>query len=141
MSTVYWDSMVFIYLLEGDPRFLPKVERILQRMESRGDTLATSIFTLGEVLTGPARVGATHIVASIKSYFAGGHVELLPFDVEVAYRYSELRAGLKVKQADAIHLSTASVSGVDLFVTNDEALWKLAVPGIRFMMDLDGVVH
>jgi predicted nucleic acid-binding protein len=133
--------MVFIYLLEGNRQFLPKVERILQQIQSRGHRLATSVFTLGEVLTGPRRAGANNAVASIKSYFAGGHVELLPFNAETADRCSVLRSTLKVTQADAIHLSTAAVSGVDLFVTNDQRLWNLVVPGIKFMMDLDGTLH
>ena len=133
--------MVFIYLLEGNPHFLPKVQRILSQIESRGDTLATSVFTLGEVLTGPRRAGASDAVALVKSYFASGRIALLPFDLEVADRYSVLRSTFKITQADGIHLSTASVAGVDLFVTNDQRLWKLVIPGIRFMMDLDGVVH
>lgn len=141
MSKIYWDSMVFIYLLEGNPQFLPKVQRILQQTELRGDTLATSVFTLGEVLTGPRRIGASDVVASIKSYFASGSVALLPFDTETADRYSILRSTFRVTQADAIHLSTAAVSGVDLFLTNDSLLWKLVIPGIKFMIDLDGVVH
>ena len=78
--------MVFIYLLEGHHTFLPKVERILQRIDSRGDTLATSVFTLGEVLTGPRRAGSSDLEASIKSYFASGRVAILPFDAEIADR-------------------------------------------------------
>ena len=141
MSTIYWDSMVFIYLLEAHPQFLPKVQRILGRIERRGDTLATSILTLGEVLTGPRRTGDTDVVKSIKAYFLSGRIALLPFDIETADRYSILRSSLKVTQADAIHLSTAAVVGVDMFVTNDKSLWNKVIPGIRFMMDLDGVVH
>lgn len=141
MSKVYWDSMVFIYLLEGHPAFLPKVQRILGQIETRGDTLTTSVFTLGEVLTGPRRVGASHEVALVKSYFASGRIAVLPFDMQMADQYSILRSSFKVTQADGIHLSAASVAGVDLFVTNDQHLWKLAIPGIRFMMDLDGIVH
>jgi len=110
-------------------------------METRGDMLATSVFTLGEVLTGPRRAGAGDVVATIKSYFASESVALLPFDAETADRYSLLRASFKVTQADAIHLATAAVSGVDLFLTNHNLLWKLVIPGIKFMMDLDGVVH
>ena len=141
MSKVYWDSMVFIYLLEGNPQFLPKVQRILEQIEKRGDALVTSVFTLGEVLRGPRRAGASQVVATIKSYFGSGRIELLPFGFDAADRYSILRSTYKVTQADAIHLSTAAIAGVDLFVTNDKSLWKIAVPGIRFVMDLDGVIH
>jgi predicted nucleic acid-binding protein len=141
VSKIYWDSMVFIYLLEGNPQFLPKLQRILQQIENRGDTLATSVFTLGEVLTGPRRAGAGDVITSIKAYFGSGRIELLPFGVDTADRYSILRSTCKVSQADAIHLSAAATAGVDLFVTNDKSLWSIAVPGIRFMMDLDGVIH
>ena len=133
--------MVFIYLLEGNQQFLSKIQRILERIELRGDTLTTSVFTLGEVLTGPRRIGSSDVVASIKSYFASGKIAVLPFDIETADCYSVVRSTLRVTQADAIHLSTAAVAGVDLFVTNDKLLWKVTVPGIRFIMDLDGVIH
>ena len=52
MSRVYWDSMLFIYMLEGNPAFSPIVDGILREMDQRDDTLCTSIFCLGEVLTG-----------------------------------------------------------------------------------------
>lgn len=132
--------MVFIYLLEGNPQFLSKVQRILQQIEVRGDTLMTSVFTMGEVLTGPRRVGATSVVNEIKTFFESGSVALLPFDEHTADRYSILRSSFKVSQADGIHLATAAVAGADAFVTNDQKLWTLQIPGIKFMVDLDGKV-
>lgn len=141
MSKIYWDSMVFVYLLEGNQVYLPKIQQMLLRMQSRGDTLLTSVLTLGEVLTGPRRVGAVDAVTSIKAYFSSGNIDVLPFDADMADRFSILRATLKVGQADAIHLATAASAGADLFVTNDKALWSLVVPGIKFIMDLDGTVH
>ncbi|KAA6457220.1 type II toxin-antitoxin system VapC family toxin [Acidobacteria bacterium AB60] len=140
MSQIYWDSMVFIYLLESHPQFSSKVERILKQIEVRGDTLITSVFTIGEVLTGPRRAGVPRIVDAIKSYFDSGRVVLLPFDKETADRYSILRSSLKVSQADGIHLATAAIAGADMFVTNDQKLWAMHVPGIKFMVDLDGKV-
>ncbi len=141
MSLIYWDSMAFIYLLEGNPHFLPKIQLMKSQMDRRGDTLVTSVFTLGEVLTGPRRAGATATVEAIKAYFSSGSMTLLPFEFETADQYSILRSTLKVSQADALHLSCAAVAGVDAFVTNNKALWNLVVPGIRFIMDMDGNVH
>jgi hypothetical protein len=43
-----------------------------------------------------------------------------------------------VSQADGIHLASAAAAGVDLFITNDDKLRKLRIPGIRFFADLDG---
>ncbi len=65
-------------------------------------------------------------------------VEILPFSIEAADRYSMIRAESRVSQAEAIHLAAAAAAGVDLFITNDDELRKLKVPGIGFFVDLDG---
>jgi predicted nucleic acid-binding protein len=140
VSRIYWDSMLFIYILEGNPTFGPKTRAILNGMIKRGDSLCTSVFTVGEVLTGPRKAGSQSGVDAIKSFFASGSVDLLPFTSETADRCSAIRAGMRVRQADAIHLATASAANVDLFFTNDGPLRKLPVPGIRFFADLDGKV-
>ena len=100
----------------------------------------TSVFTIGEILTGPRRAGATKAVDAVRAYFDSGRVALLPFDKQTADRYSILRSSLKVSQADAIHLASAALALADAFVTNDRKLWAMRVPGIKFMVDLDGKV-
>lgn len=138
MSRVYWDSMLFIYLIEGNPDFAPRVRTIYEAMEQRGDVLCTSVFTLGEVLTGPRKLGATDVVNKIRDFFLNGNkVELLPFKIETADRYSEIRASTSVRSADAIHLASASDFGVELFLTHDKSLYKLGIAGIHFIAGLD----
>lgn len=138
MNRVYWDSMIFIYLLEGNPDFAPRIKTILERMESRGDRLLTSVFTVGEVLVGPRKLGSLDIAAKIRQWFESGSVELLPFDLNTSDRYSSLRATGKIRQADAIQLATASLAAADVFLTNDKHLLNLTVPGIRFIVGLEG---
>ncbi len=138
MTRIYWDSMLFIYLLEGNPIFGPKVHKILNRIVSRGDALSTSVFSIGEILTGPRRRGSTSGVDAVKQYFLSGAVEILPFTEATADRYSVIRSANKVSQADGIHLAAAAEAGVDVFVTNDVDLRKLSIPGIKFFADLDG---
>jgi len=138
MSRVYWDSMLFIYLIEGNPAFGPRVKTIYEEMARRGDTLCTSVFTLGEVLTGPRKVGAQSVIDRIRSFFLkSGKIELLPFTAESADRYSVIRASTAARSADAIHLACAAESGVELFVTHDKTLHKLTIPGIHFITGLD----
>jgi predicted nucleic acid-binding protein len=141
VSIIYWDSMMFIYLIEGNPLFAPRVERFQRQMENRDDTLVTSVFTLGEVLIGPRKAGDINGVSAIKSFFSSGRISILPFDMATADRYSAVRSMCKVSPSDGIHLATASLAGVHAFVTNDLDLRKLVVPGIGFMMDLDGNTH
>jgi len=45
MSVVYWDTMLFVYLIEQDPRFSPRVRQLLENIDTRGDTLCTSVLT------------------------------------------------------------------------------------------------
>ena len=138
MSRVYWDSMLFIYLLEGNPVFGSRVMKLHEAMARRGDILCTSIFTLGEVLTGPHKRNDKAGVRGIKEFFTGKDLQILPFDFDASDRYSIIRSQRNVSQADAIHLATAAVAGVDLFVTNDAKLRTLLIPGIKFFTDLDG---
>lgn len=140
MTRVYWDSMMFIYMLEANPVFGPKVRKILSQIQSRGDTLCTSVFSIGEILTGPRRKGSTSGVDTVKRYFLSGAVEVLPFTAATAERYSVIRAANKIKQADGIHLATAAEAAVDLFVTNDSDFRNLSIPGIKFIADLDGKI-
>jgi predicted nucleic acid-binding protein len=132
--------MLFIYMLEANPVFGPKARNLLHQIVSRGDTLSTSVFSVGEVLTGPRRRGSLSGADAVKKYFQSGAVELLPFTEETADRYSLIRGTNRVSQADGIHLATAAETDVDLFFTNDKALRKLSIPGIKFFADLDGKV-
>jgi predicted nucleic acid-binding protein len=130
--------MLFIYLLEANPVFGPRVQRLYEGMRRRGDILCTSIFTVGEVLTGPRKLNDAAAVSALNKFFGGKDVELLPFTLEATDRYSIIRAETRVRQADGIHLASAAASGVDLFITNDGKLRTLKIPGIRFFADLDG---
>jgi predicted nucleic acid-binding protein len=132
--------MVFIYLLEGNPVFGKRVQHMHEVMLRRGDVLCTSIFTVGEVLTGPQKRKDVAATAALKRFFGGKEIEILPFTLGAAERYGVIRAEERVSQADGIHLATAASAGVDLFITNDEDLHKLVIPGIRFFADVDGKV-
>jgi predicted nucleic acid-binding protein len=132
--------MLFIYLLEANPVFGERVQRMHEAMLRRGDMLCTSVFTVGEVLTGPRKLNDDAGIGGLKKFFGSKEVEILPFSLEAADRYSMIRAEARVSQADAIHLATAAAAGVDLFVTNDDELRKRVISGIRFFADIDGKV-
>jgi uncharacterized protein len=140
MSRIYWDSMLFIYLLEGNAQFGPRVREIHREMTRRGDVLCTSVFTLGEVLIGPQKLRATDATARLKDYFEHGDIELIPFTAKTAETYAQIRAENSVLPADAIHLASAAEARSNLFLTNDRKLHRLQIPGIQFIIGLDGAV-
>jgi predicted nucleic acid-binding protein len=117
MSRIYWDTMLFVYLIEEHPEHTARVREIVASMERRGDTLCTSVFTI-DVLRPP-------------------RVELIPLKAETAERYARIRADHRVSPADAIHLASAAYAGVNLFLTNDRRLPGLAIPGIDFIAGMD----
>jgi predicted nucleic acid-binding protein len=137
MSRIYWDTMFFAYLIEANPEHGFRVQQILSSMKKRQDTLCTSIFTIGEVLTGPYKKGAFDLASTVKELIRPPEVELLPFNLETTERYARIRANNRVSPADAIHLASAAQSGVNLFLTNDRTLPKLVIPGIDFIAGLD----
>jgi predicted nucleic acid-binding protein len=64
-------------------------------------------------------------------------VELIPINADTADLYARIRARNRVAPADAIHLAAAAHTGVNLFLTNDEALQRLVIPGIDFIAGLN----
>lgn len=140
MSLVYWDTMLFIYWLEAHPKHGAQVQQVYRRMSLRGDQLCTSVFTMGEILTGAYKTGHQSEADQIRKYFESGAVRILPFSLEVADRYAKIRAQGRVSPADAIHLAAAAVAQVDLYITNDERLKRLLIDGIQFIVGLDAKI-
>jgi predicted nucleic acid-binding protein len=86
------------------------------------------------------RAGAVlwgELAAKVRKAFDSPQIELISFTPEKADTYARIRAEYRVSPADAIHLACASNAGVDLFLTNDNRLRSLAVPGIHFVAGMD----
>lgn len=137
MSRIYWDTMLFIYWLEDHPQVAKRVNAIRSRMEERHDQLLTGAFTFGEVLAGVYRRGTPALAGETKRLLQNVVSEVVPFTVETADRYGQIRGSLGLAAADAIHLASAAQAGTDLFLTNDKRLVGKFVPGIQFIASLD----
>ena len=133
MSRVFWDTNLFIYLLEDrrDPQSA-RVAHVRQRMLERGDELCTSTLTLGEVLVKPAAQGNEALRQQYEDVLSRT-ARLIGFDRDTARLYGEIR----IRAPDAIQLACAAHVGVDLFITSDERLSRMIVPGIQFVVSLD----
>lgn len=137
MSRIYWDTMLFIYWLEDHPQYAKRVGAIRSRMEERGDRLITGAFTFGEILAGAYRKGATQVAAESRRLLQEVVSEVVPFAIETADHYAQIRGTLGVAPADAIHLACAAQAGTDLFLTNDRRLVGKIVPGVQFIASLE----
>jgi predicted nucleic acid-binding protein len=138
VSKIFWDTNLFIYLFENNPKFAPKVEHLWRKMLQRGDQLITSTLTVGEVLVKPMSLGDDSLCRQYERVFNSTAV-VIPFDTKVARRYAVVRSTTSIRGPDAVQLACASEASVDLFVTNDNHLEGRHVDGIQFIVALDQV--
>jgi predicted nucleic acid-binding protein len=138
VSRIFWDTNVFIYLLEDYGEHSEKAANLRKRMKSRGDQLFTSCLTLGEVLVKPLETGDADLCRRYEKAISSTS-NLISFDMTAAKRYASLRQDKTIKPPDAIQLACAASAAIDLFVTNDRRLQGKNVDGIQFIVSLDGI--
>lgn len=136
MSRIFWDTNLFIYLLEENPQFSKQVMDLRRKMLERQDELVTSTMTLAEIQVVPRRAGDLDLAAHYRNTIQQVS-RVVPFDGAAADKFAELRINPSIQPADAIQLSCAAASGVTIFITNDIRLTRLRIPGIDFVTSLD----
>ena len=135
MSRVFWDTNLFIYLIEGSGDRTRQVLGLYVRMRDRGDSLFTSALTVGEVLVKPVERNNDDLRRRYEQALSSG-ATVLPFDIGAASHYAEIRQDRSIRPPDAIQLACAASAGMDLFITNDDRLTRKSVRGIHFIQPL-----
>jgi predicted nucleic acid-binding protein len=136
VSRVFWDTNLFIYLIEDFGELSERVIHLRERMLARGDQLLTSTLTLGEVLAKPIEKGDEELARVYEAALVRGAV-LVSFDQDAGRRYARIRVDRTIRPPDALQLACAAQAGSDLFITNDERLSQKIVDGIQFVVSLE----
>ena len=136
MSKIFWDTNLFIYLIEDFGELSERVGQLRERMLLRGDQLHTSTLTLSEVLVKPREAGNEQLERTYQAALSTG-ARLVSFDVGAARHYAGIRLDRGIRAPDAIQLACAAEAGMDLFITNDDRLSRKIVPGIQFITSLE----
>ena len=136
MSRIFWDTNLFVYLVEDRGARAEQVVALRQWMIEREDDLLTSALTLGEVLVKPMEAGDEALVRRYEHAIGAG-ATVLPFDDRGARRFADIRRDRSIRAPDAIQLACAAAANADLFVTNDDRLSRKRVHGIQFIQSLD----
>jgi predicted nucleic acid-binding protein len=136
MSRIFWDTNLFIYLIEDSGARGRRVADLAQRMIERGDQLFTSMLTLGEILVKPLEKQRPDLQESYAALFTENAI-LIPFDRDAARIYANVRQDRSIAPPDAIQLSCAAAAKIDMFVTNDDRMSRKKIPGIHFLVSLD----
>ena len=138
MSRIFWDTNLFIYLLEPNDAFSVMTKELRTKMLKRGDQLLTSTITLGEILIKPVQAGDGERCRKYERAIASA-ATLVPFDIKAARHYAAIKAEKSMKAPDAVQLACAATAGVDLFITNDNRLQGKNIAGIQFIVPLERV--
>jgi predicted nucleic acid-binding protein len=136
VTKIFWDTNLFIYLVEANPKFGPAVKDLRRRMLHRHDQLFTSTMTVGEVLVKPVASGNRALAARYRELLALPQVSVATFDLAAAEAYAIIRNDRTIQPGDAIQLACAAAAEIDLFITNDGRLNRKNVPGIKFISSL-----
>lgn len=117
------DTNLFIYAFEQHPRYGETIKALLEAIEEEVVEGVASTITLTEILTKPIREGNDRLEKRYRLLFTHfPNLKVVPIDVSVAERAAYLRGRNGLKTPDALILSSAIVSGADVFLTNDRRL-------------------
>jgi predicted nucleic acid-binding protein len=114
---VYWDACVFLSLIEGHKDRLPTLQAILGDMDKGNVEIFTSALSITEVAFAKSEKDGKALDKSIAKKIDKLWMPQSPFRIVDVYRSitkeakdlvrSAMAAGIPIKPADAIHLTTA----------------------------------
>ena len=121
------DTSIFIYHLEGHPRYLPLTQELLAAVQAGRQTAITSTVTAMELTVRPWQAGRPAVAREYEALLVHfPHLTLADVTRDVARRAVQLRARHRIRPADALQVATALAHGATAFVTNDRRLMRLS---------------
>ena len=136
---LYLDTMIWVFFFEGPHGAGASASSFVHRVRSQQCEIFASHLSLAEILVLPNRTGNAFAASRYRAFFRSGTVRTRSFGFAEAERFAAIRAQSNVKQADAMHLAVAAAAGADYFVTYDQRLLQLKVPGIGAIVPPDRV--
>ncbi len=135
-GTVAFDAMVFIYHFEDNPRYAELTEKVFALLDEGLVRGVTSIVTVAEVFSNQKVMDELKLMARYRATFQGwpGLVIHQP-TIDEAMIIGGLRIRYGLRLPDAFQIGAAVQSGAEVFVTNDKALGRIAVPRVLLLED------
>lgn len=119
-SRLALDTSVFIYFVQGHPRYHSLCVPLFDAIEKGRLTASTSTLSLLEVLVQPYRIKREDLVlrfyALLTTY---PHLQWIDLSKDIADTAARMRAEYGLRTPDAIQAATAVSSGASGFICND----------------------
>jgi predicted nucleic acid-binding protein len=122
---VYWDSVAFLGLLNGEPDKVPSCEDVWKAGERGLLMIVTSTLTVAEVIyaKGASKLDASKRPA-VNNFFRAAHIIQKPLTRAIAELARDVVWDSNVKPKDAVHIATSAYYKIKEFHTFDEPLLK-----------------
>lgn len=128
MKNLAIDSMVMIYLLEQNQKYLEKIVDVFHQV----DQIFISSFLYAEVMTGYYREKEYGFTDSLIAFAeASEKIQICNFTLETARLFAELRSTTELSPPDCIHVASALEHKADIFLTNDKEIKN--IKGLRVL--------
>ena len=136
MRRIALDSSIFIYGFQSDNEFGEISANILNKLVSGEYNGVVSVLCLSEVIVKPMLSSKERGLKTQLLMEGIPHIDYIKVDEEIAIRSARLRAeyGSKLKLIDSLHLATAIEWKAEVFITNDHALAKLKIDGLKIVL-------
>ncbi|MDO8264474.1 MAG: PIN domain-containing protein [Gallionella sp.] len=130
---VYLDVNIFIYALEGVEPWAVILREIFTGLEAGEWQAVTSNLSVAECLVRPFSLGRDDLVQLYREALSPRpHLTIAPLNDEILVSAARLRAQLKFKLPDALHVATALDQGCTVMLTNDAGFRK--TPGVQCLL-------
>lgn len=124
------DSVVFIYFIEENPRYLPVIEPVFGAIDRGRIEAVTSGITLLETLVVPLRAGDVRLAGRYEALLTRSRgIRLREIDISLLRLAAHVRAATRLKTPDSLQFATALATGCSAFLTNDRDY--PGIPGLR----------
>jgi predicted nucleic acid-binding protein len=139
---VYLDANILIYAVEGAAQYAAVLRSLLAAADQGAVQLATSELTLAEVLVGPLRTANAEIAATYELLLSSKQsINVVPVDRSILRLCAEIRATVKLRLPDAIHLATAELVKSDYFLTEDLRIRPRMAMQVCRLTELDALLE
>jgi predicted nucleic acid-binding protein len=127
------DTSIFIYQVEGSPRYAALAEEALSALSNGVFKGVTSVLTLMEVAVRPLQLGRHDAADEYELLLVSfPNLAVVELDRDCARRAAELRATYRLRPADSLQVAACLRHGATALLTNDK--------GLRRIQELDVVI-
>lgn len=131
-SKIFIDTNIFIYFIDKVPKLYESIKEKFENYYDAGAEFCTSTISKSEFYVKPMQMNDRNKIILFNNFIKDLNMEVVDIKSSIAVEAAYLRSKYKsLKLADALQLAAYTVSGCNMFFTNDEGLDIVA--GVQFL--------